>query len=77
MIHLAMLVWFQLPGEIPTILLLKAAGVIPTIEPPDCPSIGTTSLPSRPSGVVFDESTVKSHFPSLPATDLFGLNLTI
>lgn len=51
-------------------LLLKAAGVIPTIEPPDCPSISTTSLPSRPSGVVFDESTVKSHFPSLPATDL-------
>lgn len=58
-----------LPGEMPTILLLRAAGVIPTIDPPDWPSIRTTSLPSRPSGVV-DESTVKSHFPSFPATDL-------
>lgn len=54
-------------------LLLKAAGVIPTIEPPDCPpSMRTTSPPppSKPSGVVFVESTVKSHFPSFPATDL-------
>lgn len=67
-----MVIFSNLPGEIPTMLLLNAAGVIPTIEPPDCPSISTTSLPSRPSGVVFDESTVKSHLPSLPATDLIG-----
>lgn len=60
----------KLPGVIPTILLLRAAGVIPTIEPPDWPSIKTTSPLSKPSGVVFDESTVKSHFPSFPATDL-------
>lgn len=60
----------KLPGEMPTMLLLRAAGVMPTIEPPDWPSISTTSLLSRPSGVVFDESTVKSHFPSFPATDL-------
>lgn len=60
----------MLPGEIPTMLLLRADGVMPTIEPPDWPSIITTSLLSRLSGVVFVESTVKSHFPSFPATDL-------
>lgn len=58
-----------LPGEMPTMLLLRAAGVMPTIEPPDWPSIRTTSVPSSASGVVFDESTEKSHLSSLPATD--------
>lgn len=61
----------------PTMLLLSAAGVIPTIEPPDWPSIKTTSLPSSDSGVVFDESIEKSHLSSLPATDHgrgFGCN---
>lgn len=61
----------------PIMLLLSAAGEIPTIEPPDWPSIRTTSLPSNDSGVVFDESTAKSHLSSLPATDHglgFGCN---
>lgn len=61
----------------PTMLLLSAAGVIPTIEPPDWPSIKTTSLPSSASGVVFDESIKKSHLSSLPAIDHgrgFGCN---
>lgn len=46
-----------------------APGVMPTIEPPPCPSISTTSPVSMASGVVFVESAEKSHLPSLPATD--------
>lgn len=40
------------------------------MDPPDWPSSKTTSFASSPSGVVFVESIVKSHLPSLPATDL-------
>lgn len=46
-----------------------APGVMPTMDPPDCPSISSTSPVSMASGVVLLESPVNSHFPSLPATD--------
>lgn len=46
-----------------------APGVMPTIEPPDWPSISTTSPVSSASGVVLFESPANSHLPSLPATD--------